>query len=68
MVAGIAVPEHRAKSLEEIEEFVRGRDVMCTQEFLRGEAENALKLAAIIKEYGGYRPRAETLAKRGILH
>lgn len=67
MVAGVAVPEHCATSLEEIEDFVRDRDIICTPEFLRREAENALKLADLIEEYGGYRPRMETLKERGIL-
>lgn len=66
MVAGIAVPEHRATSLEEIEKWVRKRYTTCNPEYLRCEAEKALNFAAIIKEHGGYRPREEILAERGI--
>lgn len=66
IVAGIAIPERDATSVEALEEIVRRRDIRCDPQVLRRDAENAMKLTAIIDEYGGFRPRKDTLAERGI--
>lgn len=66
MVAGVPIPEWDVTSVEAVEEAARERGVRCNPEALRRDAVNAVKLADIIEEYGGYRPREDILAERGI--